>query len=572
MSILTKKKNGFNHKAKNISIPRNKQNKNKTNTRKNVGKSRKNIGVKTMKGGWGFKNLFKRKSNGSKVAGAPKSKFVLPPVLGVSQVQNKTTRNARFMTEFINSNTSKPLYTNENGRLKVIRSKALKMVNKQRPWYSFLKTTDPVKRAELLRLFETELEEKYPNVGEQQMFNVNKYFAELQKPQSTENNNLTYAKLPTEKAEIFWDRDQIDKIRAQFPDMGKRPNTISSSTNSYANTKIQNLKEKLKNLETSTSDTLNVNAKKISNAKKTGLDVNISNLIEAKQKKHNNNKLKLNINTTAKRIAERRAKDRAEEIKKQAEDNGKTINLDELEKLKQKLFNNEINKVRSKIATIRGKQDIPSQIAGIKEEIPHIKEHIKDQILEFERKTKALEEIKPPISKVEKQESIIRLNKMLKKNISDLEIRQKYLETRLTQLTDNLSKTGTSSVSLGASPSESSTDIPNPRANKVIQFENKLEINKKFEKQPKYLQDRINDFKLLLQSITDKNSDEYKKTAVALATVVDIFVNLPPKYMSMTKPTESIYATLPSANKNLEANIPENEQRQDIVNSITALQ
>ena len=54
MSILTKKKNSFNHKAKNISIPRNKQNKNKTNTRKNVGKSRKNIGVKTMRGGVGF--------------------------------------------------------------------------------------------------------------------------------------------------------------------------------------------------------------------------------------------------------------------------------------------------------------------------------------------------------------------------------------------------------------------------------------------------------------------------------------------------------------------------------------
>ena len=59
MSILTKKKNGSNHKAKTISIPRKKQNMHKT--RKNIGKSRKNMGVKTLRGGSGTKYL----SNGA---------------------------------------------------------------------------------------------------------------------------------------------------------------------------------------------------------------------------------------------------------------------------------------------------------------------------------------------------------------------------------------------------------------------------------------------------------------------------------------------------------------------------
>ena len=51
MSILTKKKNGINHKAKTSSIPRNKKNKNKTRTRKNIGKSRKKLRSKDIDGG-----------------------------------------------------------------------------------------------------------------------------------------------------------------------------------------------------------------------------------------------------------------------------------------------------------------------------------------------------------------------------------------------------------------------------------------------------------------------------------------------------------------------------------------
>ena len=59
MSILTKKKNGINHKAKTSSIPRNKKNKNKTRTRKNIGKSRKKLRSKDIDGG-GLKNRIKK--------------------------------------------------------------------------------------------------------------------------------------------------------------------------------------------------------------------------------------------------------------------------------------------------------------------------------------------------------------------------------------------------------------------------------------------------------------------------------------------------------------------------------
>jgi len=77
MSILTKKKNGGNNKAKTISIPRKKQNMHKT--RKNIGKSRKNMGVKTMRGGFKFLGFKLGKNKDPKVKLGEASKTVALP-------------------------------------------------------------------------------------------------------------------------------------------------------------------------------------------------------------------------------------------------------------------------------------------------------------------------------------------------------------------------------------------------------------------------------------------------------------------------------------------------------------
>ena len=120
MSILTKKKNGSNHKAKTISIPRKKQNMHKT--RKNIGKSRKNMGVKTMRGGAGLPKGPKLTG----ISGAPPKKGFFSKLFGSKNkpVKVPPTYNtiAKGETPFVKSRIN-PLAENSYATLSKINRK-----------------------------------------------------------------------------------------------------------------------------------------------------------------------------------------------------------------------------------------------------------------------------------------------------------------------------------------------------------------------------------------------------------------------------------------------------------------
>jgi len=643
MSILTKKKNGINHKAKNISIPRNKKNKNKTNTRKNVGKSRKNIGVKTMKGGL-FKSLFKMKSKGSNVAGAPKKgAFVLPPVSGVSQVNKKTTRNARFMTEFTNSNTSKPLYTNENGRQKVIRSEALKMVKKQIPWYSrFLNKTAARKKSDILKFFENELAKKYPKVGEQ-MFIPSELSKQYENAMKTNKNK--HELLNTEYIENVTGVNQKQKLLTLFPNMEKPPES-SSNTNKRQYLTMNN--KTPQNIINNARGIAERQAKKFLNIeKKTNISDEQQKMIDEKA-----SKLLPNILTQIKKSRIPGLIELQEDRKKNLEQ----LTTPNLNVVKQEYLKKEINKLDNEISELINpktnfsvnfnstdsstdstrQKNLPKN--NIYEEIPSTinsmitqKQKIQNEMNNILSKNKNIKDITEELKDIElnpqKYKRYINLNTHIKR-LSNAKIKYentlakiKYENTlaKLSELSKTLDlkmfkkiqkspefrnnivqqrkiqKIFTNSnilelintlnlptvVKLPIS-SESSTDSTNVNPHKpsvaiskesaYAELGKVAPVNK--ETKIQMLEEQIQKMKNIKSNVYSKFSNNRARARAIekLESQIALLKTTNERgYLRMDNRSEDIYANPPSANTKLGVNIPKNEQRQDIVNSIEAL-
>jgi len=523
MSILTKKKNGINHKAKNISIPRNKQNKNKTNTRKNVGKSRKKLRGNDIEGGGLFKSLFKGKSKGSKgqsVSGAPN--LVKVTTARAPEIVKVTTASAPKIEKVINVSSTK------------------------RP---------PIQTPSIQISIDNYLKRKKQTQKQKKILYGN---------MTPEKRLWMEKKQRRELEQIIEDSDMREEMRQMYPQQKQIADEIRS-TGSLVIPKqdpnTQNIRQQIPL---------------------------INFLTQEKTYNHMIN----NANSFALKKAKKRAAQIIIEEKR-----SETITPEELANLERQLFTNERRKARNTIAKLWGVQDIPTQLAGLKRQKQYLQEqqtelrkhkNIRDEYLDFKlensmisqneknnQKLKYLSELKILSNKInEIEKSKTKINREINGILTNIDI----------ETSDSIMKKELPAVVKLSTPSESSTDP------KYVNLPLKPSVAKESEYaelgfvKPVNLPLKDTKITQLTENINylvgkRKLETEFTKRNMLNTKIENLESQLAllkttnnKGYMIMSPHTESIYATLPSANNQSEAKIQKIQKIQDIEKKINELE